>query len=286
MKKKNLTQKTFTPMSAVAAGFALAAAGAHAQPTPVFNYSFPASWGGTGTAITDQSSAGNNGSSDGTIALAPAVPPGAAGGTQSLNTAAGGVLTGASASLANSTIAADGGFTYSVDFLWNGTDKTANAHTQKLIDYSGTESMQLITTNTGSAFLQMTFANDAGVESTPVSTTIAANTWYDVTMTFNTEGNSVVAGDISGIVDLYVNGSLVSSAAATKGTYGDGLGRPIGIGQLGARFGYLVGFTGDLYDPSVELGVAPVPEPSSAALGLLGGLGGLGMVWKARRRKT
>jgi hypothetical protein len=286
MKKKNLTQKTFTPMSAVAAGFALAAVGAQAQTTPVFTYGFPASWNGTGTTITDQSSAGNNGTSNGTIALAPAVPPGAAGGTESLSTVSGGIVTGVDASLANSTVAAAGGFTYNVDFLWNGTDSSSFSHTQKLIDYAGTESLQL-TTTTGSATLGMSIGGDtaAAPDVDVVSTTILPNTWYDVTMTFNTEGNSLVGGDISGVVDLYVNGSLVSTAAATKGTYGDSLDRPIGIGELPVGTD-LVGFKGDIYAPSVELGVAAVPEPSSTALGLVAGLGGLGMIWKARRRKA
>jgi len=298
MKKKNLTQKKFTPMSAVAAGFALAAAGAHAQTTPVFTASFPASWNGTGTTVTDQSSAGNTGFQSGTATYTTAtVPPGAAGGTGSMALAgAGGIkVTGAGsfptdAILNDAAVAAAGGFTYNIDFLWNGT---ASPTTQKLIDYSGTESLQLVglTANT-SATLEMQV--DPGIsgssnvpETVPVSTTIVPNTWYDVTMTFNSVGNSVVAGQLAGVVDLYVNGSLVSTGSATKGTYGDSLARPIGIGEFG--YGHttsILGLTGDIYGASVDLGVAPVPEPSSAALGLLGGLGGLGMVWKARRRKT
>ncbi len=271
-------------MSAVVAGMALAAAGAHAQ--TVFNYNFPASWngtgGGAGTAITDLSPAGNNGLSDGTISLAAAIPPGAPGGTQSLVTTSGGVLTHNTASLANATVAAAGGFTYSVDFMWNGTDSSSFGHTEKIVDYSGTESLQLVT-SAGSASLQMTFANDTGVESTPVSMTIAPNTWYDVIMSFNTAGNSLVAGDISGIASLSVNGGAPITGAATKGTYGDSLNRPIGVGQLGAPFGYLVGFKGDIYDPEVDLGA--VPEPSSMAL-MLGGLGTMGAMWNSRRRKS
>ena len=87
------------------------------------------------------------------------------------------------------------------------------------------------------------------------------------------EGN-----DVTGTASLFVNGSLVGSASATKGTYGDNLNRPIGVGQLGANFGYLVGFKGDIYDPSVSL----VPEPSTLALGVLGGLTFLGL----RRRNS
>jgi hypothetical protein len=292
MKKKKLTPKTFTPMSAVAAGFALAAAGAHAQTTPVFSATFPASWNGTGTVVTDQSGAGNTGFQSGTTGATyttATVPPGAAGGTGSmaLNGAAGIKVT-PTALLNNTAIANDGGFTYNIDFLWNGT---ATPATQKLVDYAGTESLQLtgLIANT-SATLGMAFGGDTGTapDNDVVTTTILPDVWYNVTMTFNTDGASLGGtGDITGVASLYVNGALISSAAATKGTYGDSLNRPIAIGEL--AYGHttsILGLTGDIYSASVDLGVAPVPEPSSAALGLLGGLGGLGMVWKARRRKT
>jgi len=279
MKRKKSSLKTFTPPSAIAAVFALAA-GAQAQ--PVFNYSFPASWGGSGTTITDQSSAGNNGTSDGTLSLSASVPSGAAGGTQSLVTSAGGILTGATGSLGNAAVAAAGGFDYSVAFNWNGTDSSSFGHTQKLLDYAGTESLQLVTT-AGSATLEMVFADDAGNESTAVSTTILPNTWYTVSLFFNTQGNALDGnGDLSGLVSLVVNGAAPITGAATKGTYGDSLNRPIGVGQLGANFGYLVGFKGDIYNPSVTL----VPEPSSTALGLIGGLGVFGMMWKTRRSRS
>jgi hypothetical protein len=273
MKKQTL--KTFIPLSAVAAVFGLAASDASAQTTPVFQYNFPASWNGTGTTITDQSTAGNNGGFDGTLALSSSIPPGAPSGTQSVDTHAGGILTSATGLLNNATIFAAGGFIYNVSFMWNGTDSTSFGHTQKLIDYAGTESLQLVTTS-GSASLQMTFANDVGAESTPVSTTILPNTWYNVKLEF--DATSMVAGDVAGTVSMAVNGGTPITAAATKGTYGDSLGRPIGVGQLGANFGYLVGFTGDIYDPSVSL----VPEPSTLALGALGGLS----LMFLRRRKS
>src|ERR1035438_10127326 len=117
--------KTFIPFSAVAAVFGLAASVGHAQTTPVFEYNFPASWNGTGTTITDQSTGGHNGFSVGTLALAAAVPPGAPGGAQSVNTSAGGILTSANGLLNNSTIFGDGGFTYNVSFMWNGTDSSS-----------------------------------------------------------------------------------------------------------------------------------------------------------------
>ena len=275
---KKSIRNTFTPISAVAAVFGLAA-GVQAQTTPVFEYDFPASWNGTGTAITDQSTGGHNGVFDGTLSLDAAVPPGAPGGTQSVNTSVGGILTSANALLANSTVFSAGGFTYSVSFMWNGTDSTSFAHTQKLIDYAGTESLQLVTTS-GSASLQMAFTDDLGASAPVISTTVLPNTWYNVTLSF--DATSMVGSDVAGLAFLEVNGGTPIQAAAIKGIYGDNLNRPIGVGQLGANFGYLVGFKGDIYDPSVSLGASIVPEPSTLALSALGGLG----MMLLRRRKS
>lgn len=275
LKQLVVMKKTFIPITAVAAVFGLAASDVDAQTTPVFHYAFPASWNGTGSAITDQSTAGNNGTFDGTLTLSAAVPSGAPGGSQSVNTSAGGILTGAASSLNNATIFGAGGFSYNVSFMWDGTDSTSFGHTQKIIDYAGTESLQLTTTS-GSASLQMAFADDAGNETIAVSTTVLPNTWYNVKLEF--DASSMVGNDVAGTASLVVNGGAPISAAATKGTYGDSLARPIGVGQLGANFGYLVGFKGDIFDPSVSL----VPEPSTLSLGLLGGLS----MFFLRRRKS
>ena len=163
--------------------------------------------------------------------------------------------------------------------MWNGTDSTSFGHVQKLIDYAGTESLQLLTTS-GSALLQMQFQGDTAGSAAPViSTTVLPNTWYNVTLSF--DATSMVGGDVAGLAFMEVNGGTPIQAAATKGTYGDSLARPIGVGQLGANFGYLVGFKGDIYDPSVSLGASIVPEPSTLALGALGGLA---MMWLRRRK--
>lgn len=282
---KRFVSKTLTPISAAIAVLALATSGAQAQTTPVFEYNFPASWNGTGTTVTDQSTAGNNGTTQGTLALSAAVPPGAAVGTQSITTTAGGIET-APLLLENSIVANAGGFTYDVAFMWDGTDKTGNGHVQKIIDYAGTESLQL-TTTAGSAELQMGTSLDTGGIIIAASMTISPNTWYDVTMTFDTQGNSLDGlGDLAGFVSLYVDGSLVDSGSATKGTQGDNFGnRGIGVGQLAFPDTHLVLFTGQIYDPSVSLGVAPVPEPSTIALGLMGGLAFLGAAARRRFKK-
>ncbi len=279
---KKPIMKTFTPVSAVAAVFGLAASVANAQ-TPVFQYDFPASWNGTGTAVTDQSTAGNNGVTVGTLALSAAVPSGAPGGAQSINTSAGGILTSANSLLNNSTVFANGGFTYHVSFMWDGTDTSGSfGGVEKIIDYAGTESLQLLVpAGAGSASLQMQFQGDTAGSAAPViSTTISPNIWYDVTFSF--DATSMVGSDVTGLAFMQVNGATPIQALATKGTYGDGLTRPIGVGQLGATFGYLVGFKGDIYNPSVSLGASIVPEPSTLALGALGSLGMLFF----RRRKS
>jgi len=281
IKTKKTSAHILKPLSAFAALIGLGMPGAKAQ--DIFNATFPASWNGTSTTVTDLGGSGNTGFQSGTATYTTsAVPPGAAAGTGSMALAgAGGIKVTPTGLLNNAAIATAGGFTYNIDFLWNGT---ASPSTQKLVDYAGTESLQLVSlvANT-SATMEMAFASNTGVETNASSTTILPNTWYNVTMTFNTAGNSVVGGALAGIESLYVNGSLISSVAATKGDYGDSLNRPLAIGEFG--YGHttsILGLTGDIYSASVDFGVV-VPEPSSTAL--LGVFGGLGMAWKFRRRK-
>jgi hypothetical protein len=256
----------------VAAVVALATASAAYADIPIFEYGFPGSWNGTGGVITDLSSAGNNGNFDGTLSLSAAVPSGAAAGTQSITTSAGGIVTDSSGLLNNAAVAAAGGFRYNVSFLWDGTDSASFGHVEKILDYAGTESLQL-TTSAGSAQLQMRFDDSVNA----VSTTILPNTWYSVALTFDSSGHVVDGlGNLDGTVSMSINGDAPITAAATKTSQGDGLNRPIGVGELGAPFGYLVGFKGDIYDPTVSL----VPEPSTFALL------GLGSLMLLRRKKA
>ena len=280
-------------MPAAASVFALAASAGHAQ-TTVFSANFPTSWNGTGTAVTDQSGEGNIGFQSGTGATytTATVPPGAGAGTGSMAlTGTAGIKVTANGSspasavpiMNNANLAWDGGFTYNIDFMWNGAFSTSFGGNQKLIDYAGTESLQLMDTNSATtAALQMTFDDNSNTETTPLSYNISANTWYNVSMVFNTTGNQVdLAGGLSGIASLYVNGVLVQSAAATKGSYGDSLNRPIGIGEFG--YGHttsIIGLHGDIYSASISV----APEPSTLALSAIGGFGMLGMMWKGRRK--
>lgn len=288
-KTKKTILKTFTPISAVAAVFGLAASVANAQTTPVFNYNFPTSWS-SGTVVTDTSPANDTGTAGVSMHLdAVNVPPGAPAGTDSINTTKGHIYTSGLQSLNNAAVWGAGGFTESLWFNWSGSNTAGSfGGVQKLIDYSGTESLQLVTSGTGaaqqynSAQLEMVFESDSGSPNTNISTTIMSNTWYNVTMSFAATSQPLGGtNDVTGMASLYLNGILESSGLETKGTYGDQLNRPIGIGGFGYPSTTLIPFDGDIYNPSVSLGV--VPEPTTLALGALGGLG---MLYISRRRKS
>ncbi len=178
---------------------------------PVFQYSFPASWNGTGTAVIDQSTAGNDGHTNGTLALSASVPPGATAGTQSITTNAGGIVTNATDLLDNSIVAAAGGFRYDVSFMWDGTDSSSFGHVEKIVDYAGTESLQ-ITTSASSADLEMRFDDSVNA----VTATILPNTWYNVSMIFDSQGNPVVGGNLAGVASLIINGGAPISARRSK----------------------------------------------------------------------
>jgi len=304
-----ISKRAHVRIVAIGAALLLAGATLSASAGPILQYSFPASYANTGTTVTDLSPAGNNGIVSTTVAKQPAVssvvlPPNATAGTDSLATsngatAVGGIQTTNTSLLNNPTLAAAGGFTYALEFLWNGTDSTSNQHIQKLIDYAGTEALQVNTSTTaanpGTAQLTFIFTTQ-GAAGPPVqpdittgpALTILPNIWYFAYATFDTQGNPVAGdGSINGLATLTAGpvggGQASASLAVTKTIYGDGtiLGpRPIGIGELGfpSTSAALVPLFGNLYNPSVSLGV---PEPAS--LGLLS-LVGLGFVRRRRSR--
>ncbi|HTV40533.1 MAG TPA: hypothetical protein VMF08_08160 [Candidatus Sulfotelmatobacter sp.] len=291
MKKKKESLRKLTPLPAAAAVFALAASAAHGQipqqwadESYLFSADFPASWNGTSTTVTSDQPGIGVGFQSGTATYTTStVPPGGTGGSMALS-GVGGIKVTPDEALNNAAIANDGGFQFNIDFLWNGGFSSSFGGAQKLIDYAGTESLQLIANNATSATLEMAFANNAGTETDVLTYTINPNTWYNVNMVFNTYGAALNSdGSLTGMADLYVDGNLQSYGSATKGTYGDNLDRPIGIGEFG--YGHttsIIGLDGDIYSASIEV----APEPSTLALGALGGLGVLGMRWRFRRGKA
>lgn len=237
----------------------------HAALTAVFEYSFPDSFDGTNTTITDLSGAGNNGTMDTLNGyLAGDRPPGFLTGGSLTGATGGHGATNAIDLLQNSTLEANGGFTMDVWFRWDGTQ----VNVRKLIDYAGTEFLR---TNGGQ--IQFVLSNGATV----LAEDIVGGQWYHVVAEFDTLGNSVDgSGNIAGEARLYLDGSLVDSSAATKTAQGDNLNRPIGINRWaggGADWNQ-----GAIYNPSVYLGV--IPEPSSS---LLIGVAGVGFILRRRR---
>lgn len=231
-----------------------------ASATSIFEYSWPAS--GLNPVIADLSGAGNDADPN-NATLSPTVPAGAPVGAESLATSDGGATTQAIDLLENADVAAAGGFRFDTQFLWDGTnDAGSSILIQKIIDYAGTESLQLEALDlvNGTATLRFLF-NDAGIGPT---TTINANQWYDVSAVFI--ATDVVQGDgsLPGIATLTVDGNSFSEAIS-KSDFGDSLNRPIGIGGLSVAPG-IIELHGNIFDPSVAL----IPEPSSCLLGLLG----------------
>lgn len=251
---------------------------------PVFHYSFPASWDGTaGATVTDLSSAGNNGIPAGGATLSDTVPPGAPAGTKSLKVGTGastatrgGVGTVAKGLLNNTAVAAAGGFHYDVTFMWDGgMHPSLWSGFQKVMDYAGTESLQIQEADgiagTANLYFITTAAGTPEVRTGP-SIPIQANTWYRVSAVFDTQGNTVAGdGSLAGLASLEVTplGGAPSAAslAVTKTTYGDELDRAIAVGAWAGNSAsvYLHGL---IYDASVSL----LPEPTTMAFVGLGGL--------------
>ncbi|MBN1854206.1 MAG: PEP-CTERM sorting domain-containing protein [Pirellulales bacterium] len=233
--------------------FGLCTLSARADWTPVFEYSFPASYNGTGSTLVDLSGAGNNAtfdSADGALmdnrppgfdtslmSITGASPYGRHGDTDAIDL------------LDNDLVAAAGGFTMDLWFQWEGI----YTNSRKLLDYAGTEA--LVTRDNQAQFR---ISDSAYILGAP----IVANTWYHLVAVFDSMGNTPYeAGDanspndpeLDGMAYLYLDGVLVDSEAVTKTGYGDALNRPIGINRWAGGGGEW--YQGLNFNPSVYLGI-------------------------------
>jgi len=227
-------------------------AGPPAVPTgPIVQYRFPESWDGLAGVVADLSGEENDGTPAGAPLLTAAVPPGADVGLMSLDTHNGGIQTEATRLLTNFEIGSAGGFRYEVDVFWDGT--TNGFDIQKVIDYAGTEFLQLENSDllAGTSELRFGFNDTEGLG--PV-VTLTANEWHHVEAAFDTEGNLVDGnGDLAGTATLTVDETSVAESVF-KSDFGDGLTRSIGIGMF-ANFSGLVDFHGFIHNPVVSFGI-------------------------------
>lgn len=242
---------------------------ATASTTKIVQYTFPLSWNGSGT-VADLSPFANNGKIQGSASVSATIPPGMPSSSQSIKTNSGGIVTSTATEfqlLSNSTLTNYGGFSYEAWFRWDGT--STNWPTQKIIDYSGTESLQLFNPNgknqTAGEMVQFAF-NSATDAANAISFPISANVWYHAIATFNSGTNKVNAsGGLAGLATFSIDsgsGPTIGTLNVTKSNYGDGLVRPIAVGLNGETDGNYVFFNGLIYNPTVSLGVIPQPGPS------------------------
>ena len=228
---------------------------------PVFHYSFDSST--SLPTITDQSSAGNNALAGEIAALStdiPTVGVPAGSGDRSFDssdlTATIDFQAGASTDnillLSNDQLETAGGFTYETWFKWNGAGSV-----NSIIDYAGTDKLIIDQRFGATTLLQMRLDGCCDLDIGE----IVAGEWNYVAFTMDTTGNSVtVDGTIDGIATAYLNGvTPIDLGPITKGSFGDELQRPIGIGQhpIGFDLDY---FDGLVYEPRVSLGVVPVED--------------------------
>ncbi len=235
---------------------------------PVFEYSFPASYDGTTTTLTDLSPAGTHGVVQSTGAYLDGVrPAGFASGGSMHGLLGGRGLTNAIDLLANADIAAAGGYTMDLWARWDNEDLVNGAvPTSQLLSYSGTETIMSV-----NGSLAATLYLEGNIFEYVMGPVIEVGKWYHIVAEFDTMGSTVNgAGSIFGEMNLWVNGVLENTFSGLVNSVGDDIDRPVGLntwpGDL--NFGGAgLNSTAKLFNPSLYLGVA-VPEPTSA--GILG----------------
>ncbi|MBN1443313.1 MAG: hypothetical protein JXA90_11445, partial [Planctomycetes bacterium] len=235
----------------------LCAAGWSPAAETVFHYSFDSADGLP--VIVDRGPAMNDATAGDAAVLSDETPlegvPDDAG-DSSLDSSAGvtdstvpsGVVTNNTLLLDNASVAAAGGFTMECWFLWYAS--AAEMRVNSIIDYAGTEKLT-INTNRGNGLVEMQLNNAVF---TPVGF-VSPLEWHYVAAIFDTEGAAQNDdGTIDGTLRVYLDGIVPTNIVkATKSTFGDSLGRGIGVGTHPMGFASDF-FDGLVYEPRVSLG--------------------------------
>lgn len=234
--------------------------------TPVFEYSFPTSYDGTTTTVTDLSLAGHNATMNiaSDAVLADVRPAGFTSEKSLLGSMGGYGVTNEISLLTNSTIAEYGGYTLDTWFMAN----TVVARQQQLVSVAGTDSIQIGV----QANILATFYADNGsgsyVEKIIYGPKIETGRWYHVVSRFDTNGYQLDEnGFITGELSLIVDGIVLGSQVLARHTFGDSLNRPIGIncrGQAPSGTTYYNISGANLFNPEVFLGVEAIPAQPKA----------------------
>ncbi len=258
----------------------------------VFHYSFPDSWGGTGSAVIDQGPESNDGTTVSGASLSSDVPtvgvPDGMGTSSHLTNHQQGIRTDAIDLLNSQAVAAAGGFTLETWFKY---DDAGSAAYHNLLTYTGTEGFYVHELPAGDELVFRSAGN------TDVEIPISSDVWHYAAMVFDTQGNPAVAdpgyaGEYKiegGLYTFYLD-SLVpyGTSSGVKNGYGDSLDRSIGVGRHPTMT--LYNLNGLLYEPRVTLGVLGrgelqfVPEPGTSALLILGAMTLLLPALRRRRR--
>jgi hypothetical protein len=259
----HLRRLLYASALAVAALLATSSA-AHAQKVPLFFYDAPESATplAVNAAIADQSGAGNNGRIEQATVATVADTPTGSGYSFNVGIGSGSVRTLAIDLLDNADVLAAGGFQFDV---WFKTDGTSSGIFGSLINYAGTERIELAGQAGGPGgladknYLEFRVSSGGGDYVANPTKNISDNQWHHVTSKFIVTDASDprnLRGDmhliLDGVTHIYKNG--------VKTSQGDDLNRVISIGNHPTASSQPAGlnntdnFDGLIYQPKAWLG--------------------------------
>ena len=226
---------------------------ARAGLTPVLEYSFPDSYDGTTTIITDLSTAGNDATANATDCYAADVRPPDFTTGGSLYGPNGCAMTDNVNLVTNELIEAHGGYTIDT---WFKEEQFIDGQRGYIVTIAGTEGLLHYTNNKLGVLMHVDNGSGGFYASYIWGSILETDVWYHSVIEFDTAGNSIDEnGCLTGTLTWTLNDTVVDSVERTRHWIGDTLNNPIGINALGSIAYPLAGpFNGWQYDPKVYLG--------------------------------